>query len=102
MIEVGDEARDRALEVDIVLPEGVVGVDEQSLVDGTPLGLVGALIEGDHRLIIRRFCRPGLPRWRRRCHAWGMSGPVGVCQIGRNGYHRCCTTRCSKYETSDS
>ena len=34
VIEVGDEACDSPLEVDVVLPEGVVGVDEQGLVDG--------------------------------------------------------------------
>jgi hypothetical protein len=31
VIEVGDEAGDGALEVDVVLPEGIVGVDEQGL-----------------------------------------------------------------------
>ncbi len=38
VIEVGDEAGDRALEVDVVLPEGVVGVDQQGLVDGDGAG----------------------------------------------------------------
>ena len=33
VIEVGDEAGDGALEVNVVLPEGVIGVDEQGLVD---------------------------------------------------------------------
>jgi hypothetical protein len=33
VIEVGDERRDRPLEVDVVLPQGVVGVDEERLVD---------------------------------------------------------------------
>lgn len=40
VVEVGDEAGDRALEVDVVLPEGVVGVDEQSLVGRAPVRLV--------------------------------------------------------------
>lgn len=31
VVEITDEACDRALEVDVVLPEGVVGVDEQRL-----------------------------------------------------------------------
>ncbi len=31
VIEVRDEAGDRALEVDVVLPQSVVGVDQQSL-----------------------------------------------------------------------
>ena len=39
MIEVGDEAGDGALEVDVVLPERIVGVDEQSLVGGAAKGL---------------------------------------------------------------
>ena len=31
VVEVGDEAGDGTLEVDVVLPKGVVGVDEQGL-----------------------------------------------------------------------
>jgi hypothetical protein len=31
MIKIGDEARDGVLEVDVVLPQRVVGVDEKSL-----------------------------------------------------------------------
>ena len=31
MVQVGDEADDRALEVDIVLPKRVVGVEQQGL-----------------------------------------------------------------------
>jgi hypothetical protein len=31
MVEVADEAGDGALEVDIVFPEGIVGVNEQGL-----------------------------------------------------------------------
>jgi hypothetical protein len=59
VIEVGDEAGDGALEVDVVFPKGVVGVDEQGLVMGAAEGLVWELIGGltgdGHRLIIRRF-----------------------------------------------
>ena len=47
MIEVGDEAGDGLLEVDVVLPEGVVGIDEQGLVDWAAHGWRG------HRLIIK-------------------------------------------------
>ena len=54
MIEVGDEAGNRPLEVDVVLPEGVVGVDEQGLVGGAASDLIG----GVHRLIIRRIVVP--------------------------------------------
>ena len=39
VIEVGDEAGDGALEVDVVLPEGIVGVDEQGLVGSAAEGL---------------------------------------------------------------
>jgi hypothetical protein len=39
VIEVGDEAGDGVLEVDVVLPEGIIGVDEQSLVGGAAEGL---------------------------------------------------------------
>ena len=34
MIEVADECSDGAFEVDVVLPEGVVGIDEERLVGG--------------------------------------------------------------------
>ena len=52
VVEVGDEAGDGALEVDIVFPEGVVGVNKQglgSLEAGLEFGWLG--IE-DHGLII--------------------------------------------------
>jgi hypothetical protein len=48
VVQVGDEAGDGLLEVDVVLPEGVVGVDEQSL-GGCGTGWLG--IER-HRVII--------------------------------------------------
>jgi hypothetical protein len=48
MIEVGDEAGDGPLEVDVVFPEGVVCVDEQRLVDRIS-GQVGF---GGHATII--------------------------------------------------
>jgi hypothetical protein len=34
VIEIADEGRDGALEVDVVFPEGVVGVDEERLTGG--------------------------------------------------------------------
>ena len=42
VVEVGDKAGDRTLEVDVVLPQGVIGVDEQSLVSGALLRLMDA------------------------------------------------------------
>ena len=39
MVEQRDEGGDRGLEVDVVLPEGVVGVDEEGLGGGAGLGL---------------------------------------------------------------
>jgi hypothetical protein len=54
MIEVGDEAGDRALEVDVVFPQSVVGIDEKRLVGGAASDLIG----GVHRLIIRRGAVP--------------------------------------------
>jgi hypothetical protein len=41
VVEVGDEAGDGPLEVDVVLPEGVIGVDEEGLVGGTAHWLSG-------------------------------------------------------------
>ena len=38
VVQIGDEAGDGALEVNIVLPERVVGVDEQGLVGGATSG----------------------------------------------------------------
>ena len=32
VVEVGDEAGDGTLEVDVVLPKGIVGVDQQGLI----------------------------------------------------------------------
>jgi hypothetical protein len=53
VVEVGDEAGDGALEVDVVLPEGVVGVDEQGLGDrGTERLRTSGLGRGGHELII--------------------------------------------------
>ena len=43
VIEVGDEAGDGALEVDVVFPERVVGVDEQSLIGCAASGLAWKL-----------------------------------------------------------
>jgi hypothetical protein len=53
VVEVGDEAGDGALEVDVVLPEGVVGVDEQGLGHRGTEGLgASGLGIGVHWLII--------------------------------------------------
>ena len=48
MVEIGDERGDGALEVDVVLPQGVVCVDEQRLVGR----LAHALVRGGHIVII--------------------------------------------------
>lgn len=77
MIKVGDETRDRTFEVDVVLPESVVGVYEQSLIGGA----ASDRIEGVHRLIIRRMVVPirhtqrtnkGMPRLGDVSPEWGM------------------------------
>lgn len=79
MIEVGDETGNRTFEVDVVLPESVVGVDEQGLVGGAASDLIG----GVHMLIIKRRV---IPIWHTRqtrrcgCNAWGMYPRSGVCQ----------------------
>jgi hypothetical protein len=53
VVEVGDEAGDGALEVDVVFPEGVVGVDEQGLGHRGAEGLgAEGLGAGGHELII--------------------------------------------------
>jgi len=76
VIEVGDEAGDGALEVDVVLPEGVIGVDEQGLVGGAAEGLGGrvlsGLIGGVHLLIIRWFRVDFVTKVRLVCHPWGI------------------------------
>jgi hypothetical protein len=76
VIEVGDEAGDGALEVDVVFPEGVVGVDEQGLIggaaEGMVRGLIGGLIWGGHLLIIRWFRWAFVTKVRRVCNGWGI------------------------------
>jgi len=53
VVEIGDEAGDGALEVDVVFPKGVVGVDEQGLRDRWAERLrADGLGRGDHELII--------------------------------------------------
>ena len=51
VIKVGDEAGDSALEIDVVFPKRVIGVDEQCLVGGATERLARAW--GRHRLIIK-------------------------------------------------
>jgi hypothetical protein len=57
VIEVRDEAGNGAFEVDVVFPQRVVGVDQQSLIrrtaDGLVWELIGGLTWGDHILIIK-------------------------------------------------
>jgi hypothetical protein len=76
VIQVGDEAGDGSLEVDVVLPERVVGVDEQGLIGGAAARLAwklsSGLIQGGHRLIIRRFWVVFVTKVRLVCHAWGI------------------------------
>jgi hypothetical protein len=76
VIEVGDEAGDCALEVDVVLPEGVIGVDKQCLVgdaaEGLGWRLLGGLIWGVHLLIIRWFRVDFVTKVRLVCHPWGI------------------------------
>ena len=44
VVEIGDETGDGPLEVDVVLPEGVVSVDKQGLADPMPEGLARSLV----------------------------------------------------------
>lgn len=46
VVEIGDEGGDGALEVDVVFPERVVGIDEQGLMDGVADGLAFARHRG--------------------------------------------------------
>ena len=73
MVEVRDEAGDGPLEVDVVFPEGVVGIDQQCLVDRMAEGLVRGVIEGGHRLIIKAVPGSGVTKVWRVCPGWGMS-----------------------------
>ena len=49
MVEVGDEGGDSALEVDVILPERVVGVDEQRLIGRVADGLGAASHLADYK-----------------------------------------------------
>ena len=55
VVEVGDEGGDGALEVDVVLPERVVGVDEERL----SCRLAGDFEIGIHLVIIERLAGTG-------------------------------------------
>ena len=79
VIEIGDEAGNGALEVDVVFPERVVGVDEQSLIGRVAegrgwerVGVGSGLIRGGHTLIIRWFREAFVTKVRLVCHAWGI------------------------------
>ena len=83
VIEVGDEAGDGALEVDVVLPEGVVGVDEQGLIgraaaEGLVLELLGGLIWGsshaDYKVVPGGTCYEGAAGMPRLGDIWPWSG----------------------------
>jgi hypothetical protein len=53
VVEVGDEAGDGALEVDVVFPKGIVGVNKQGLGDrGAERLRADGLGSGGHELII--------------------------------------------------
>ena len=77
MIEVGDKTGNCTFEVDVVLPESVVGVDEQGLVGRAASDLIG----GVHRPIIGeswfrfdtlREQAKGMPRLGDVSPEWGM------------------------------
>lgn len=55
VVEIGDEGGDDALKVDVVLPEGVVGVDEEGLVDRAA---------GDFDLGFHSISIGGFVKWR--------------------------------------
>jgi hypothetical protein len=84
VIKVGDEAGDSALEIDVVFPKRVIGVDEQCLVGGATERLARVLVLGRHRLIIKVQREGTITKVRLVCHAWGMYPQVGLCQIGSN------------------
>ena len=73
MLELRDEMLNRFLEEDVVFPEGVVGIDQQCLVDRMAEGLVRGVIEGGHRLIIKAVPGSGVTKVWRVCPGWGMS-----------------------------
>ena len=86
VVEVGDEAGDGALEVDVVFPERVVGVDEQGLIGRVAegrgwerVGVGSGSIRGRHTLIIRWFREAfvtkvavEMPRLGDVCPGWGV------------------------------
>jgi hypothetical protein len=77
MVQVRDKAGNRPLKVDVVLPERVVGIDQQGLVRRTGEIIVGAWAGGDHRLIISRLPAAWLPAAEWSCNGWGMSASRG-------------------------
>ena len=52
VVEIADEGGDGTLEVDVVLPERVVGVDEEGLAGGMTSDLTSELKGAVHRTII--------------------------------------------------
>ena len=101
VVEVRDEAGDGPLEVDVVFPKSVVGIDQQGLVDRMTEGMISGVIEGGHRLIIKAVPGPGVTKVWRVCPGWGMFRGICVCEIGSNEKVRCCTTGWTYGETGD-
>jgi hypothetical protein len=118
MIEVGDEAGDGALEIDVVFPKSVVGVDEESLIDGATKWLNRGDHEGNYKGAYREKRRmepihlsrkkPGMtaalrcgtrehmaarPRWRVHlaCHALPQTS---------DGYQSCADVRYRMWNSS--
>ena len=54
VVEIRDEAGNRPLKVDVVLPQRVVGVDEEGLIGGVAKSSGGEWARRGHRLIISR------------------------------------------------
>jgi len=66
VIEIGDETDNRALEIDVVFPKGVICIDQQSLITWATVdqsrGAHGLIIKVPLRQLIRRCGRGGMPR----------------------------------------
>ncbi len=77
VVKVGDEAGDGPFEVDVVLPESVVGVDEQGLADPMPEGLARSLVWEAHGLIIKAVA--AVPRAPSR--RYGRNATLGGCML---------------------
>ena len=93
VVEVGDEGGDGALEVDVVLPQGVVGVEEQGLAGGAPrygggrslLLIIGAKSGRSEGV---REGRRGLSPWVRRRNLTKVVGADDVRGVRQRGGRR--------------